>query len=245
MASAQRHSPAWLTDDDTAPFPPVDMALRQPDGLLALGGSLSPTRLLNAYRQGIFPWYQDGQPVLWWSPDPRMVLFPADLKVSRSLRKTLRHGGFEVSFDGAFTQVIEACADTVRPGQQGTWITRDMQTAYRTLYRLGYAHSVEVRRRDQLVGGLYGVAIGRVFFGESMFSRVPNASKVGFAALVKTLQTTGYRLIDCQVHTPHLESLGARPIPRREFVNRLERETCQSLPRQPWAMHPDVAGIVR
>ena len=244
MASPQRHSPAWLSDDDAAPFPPVDAALRQPDGLLALGGSLSATRLLSAYRQGIFPWYQDGQPVLWWSPDPRMVLFPADLNISRSLRKTLRHGGFAVSFDCAFTQVIEACANTARPGQHGTWITRDMQIGYRTLYRLGYAHSVEVWRHDQLAGGLYGVAIGGVFFGESMFSRVSNASKVGFAALVKTLQAMGYGLIDCQVYTSHLESLGARLIPRREFVNHLERETRRSQPEQPWAMRPDVAGIV-
>ena len=243
VASRPPYGPVWLSDDDATPFPPVDTALRQPDGLLVLGGSLSPTRLLNAYRQGVFPWYNDGQPVLWWSPDPRMVLFPAELKVSRSLRKTLRHGGFDVSFDRAFTRVIKACADTVRPGQQGTWITQDMHIGYSDLHRLGHAHSVEVWRRDQLVGGLYGVAIGRVFFGESMFSQAPNASKVGFVGLVKTLQAAGYRLIDCQVRTPHLESLGAQSIPRQTFIDHLARETPQPPDAQPWAIRPHLAGI--
>ncbi len=203
-------------DDPTAPFPPVERAEREPDGLLAVGGDLHPTRLLNAYRAGVFPWYTDPQPLLWWSPDPRTVLFPERLKVSRSLRKSLRNKGFEVSFDTAFERVIAACA-APREGESGTWITDEMAAAYIQLHRLGHAHSVEVWRENELVGGLYGVAIGRVFFGESMFSRVSDASKVGFARLVEQLMARDFRLIDCQVHTRHLVSLGAEEIPRHRF----------------------------
>lgn len=218
-------------DDPEAPFPPVDSAEREPDGLLALGGDLHPRRLLNAYRAGIFPWYSDGQPLLWWSPDPRTILFPERLKVSRSLRKSLRNKPFQVTFDTAFEAVIDACA-APRTGESGTWITPDMAAAYHLLHRLGHAHSVEVWLDDELAGGLYGIAMGQVFFGESMFSRVSEASKVGFVHLVRQLQSRGYRLVDCQVYTAHLVSLGAEEIPRREF--------CQSLDR--WCPHPGNPG---
>lgn len=209
-------------DDPAAPFPPVEEAEREPDGLLAVGGDLHPTRLLNAYRAGIFPWYSANQPLLWWSPDPRTVLSPPHLKVSRSLRKSLRNKPFRVSFDQAFTRVIEACA-LPRDDETGTWITRDMATAYTQLHRLGHAHSVEVWQDDRLMGGLYGIAPGRVFFGESMFTRASDASKVGFVHLVRQLQERGFRLIDCQVYTTHLVSLGAEEIPRREFCRLLDR----------------------
>jgi leucyl/phenylalanyl-tRNA--protein transferase len=205
-----------------APFPPVDRSEREPNGLLAIGGDLSPARLLNAYRSGIFPWYSEDQPILWWSPDPRMVLFPDRLKVSRSLAKTLRNGGFEVSFDQVFGQVIDGCAGP-RKDEQGTWITEEMQHAYIELHRLGHAHSVEIWRRGELAGGLYGVALGRVFFGESMFSRERDASKVALVHLSGRLRDRGYRLIDCQVYSSHLISLGAETIDRREFCRYLER----------------------
>lgn len=201
-------------------FPPLDQALREPNGLLALGGDLSPERLVSAYRHGCFPWFQEGQPILWWSPDPRMVLFPAELHVSRSLRKTQRQHRFEISFDRDFPTVIEACAGP-RPYADGTWITPAMLDAYRTLHRRGIAHSVEVWQDGQLVGGLYGLAIGRLFFGESMFSRVTDASKIGFVTLVERLRDSGFVLIDCQMHTSHLASFGARPIPRTEFAHYL------------------------
>ena len=209
-------------DDPGAPFPPVETAEREPDGLLALGGDLQPQRLLTAYRSGIFPWYSAGQPLLWWSPDPRTVLFPERLKISRSLRKSLRNKPFQVTFDHAFDAVVDACA-APRPGENGTWITPEMASAYGRLHRLGHAHSVEVWRDRKLVGGLYGIAIGRVFFGESMFSRVPDASKVGFVHLVRQLLARGYALVDCQVHTAHLVSLGAEEIPRRDFCRLLDR----------------------
>jgi len=218
-------------DDPEAPFPPVESAEREPDGLLAVGGDLHPRRLLNAYRAGIFPWYSDDQPLLWWSPDPRTVLFPERLKVSRSLRKSLRNKPFRVTFDTAFDAVIDACA-APRAGENGTWITHDMATAYRQLHRLGHAHSVEVWLDDKLAGGLYGIAMGRVFFGESMFSRVSEASKVAFVHLIRQLQARGYRLVDCQVYSAHLLTLGAEEIPRREF--------CQLLDR--WCPHPGDPG---
>ena len=212
-----------LLHDDT-PFPPVEQALRSPNGLLAAGGSLTPARLLDAYRHGIFPWFNPGDPILWWSPDPRMVLFPEEFKMSRSLRKTLRSGVYEVRADTAFEQVMRACA-APRDAQGGTWITEDMITAYVRLHWMGVAHSVETWRQDELVGGLYGVSIGRMFYGESMFSRSTDASKVALAHLAAQLRRWGYGMIDCQMHTAHLASLGAREIPRAEFVRRVRELT--------------------
>ncbi|TLX56118.1 leucyl/phenylalanyl-tRNA--protein transferase [Stutzerimonas nosocomialis] len=211
----------WLQRDDLS-FPPLEKALRQPNGLLAAGGDLSPARLIAAYRHGCFPWYQDGQPILWWSPDPRTVLYPDELHVSRSLRKRIRQGDYRVTFDRAFTQVIRECA-APRDYTDGTWITSPMQSAYIELHAQGIAHSVEVWRDDQLVGGLYGLAMGRLFFGESMFSRASDASKVGFACLTERLRHWGFELIDCQMPTQHLASFGARPIPREQFAETLTR----------------------
>ena len=190
----------WLEPDPDSPFPPLSKALKDPDGLLAAGGDLSPRRLLNAYQHGIFPWYSEGEPILWWSPDPRCVLFPDKLKVSRSLRKTLNKKLFEVRMDTAFAEVMSACAEP-RPDQSGTWITFDMFQAYVQMHELGYAHSVECWQDGELVGGLYGMAIGKVFFGESMFSRVSDASKVALYHLCQHLKTHGFELIDSQVHT--------------------------------------------
>ena len=206
-------------------FPPVDQALSEPDGLLAVGGDLSPSRLLKAYKHGVFPWYNPGEPILWWSPDPRLVLLPDRLRISRSLNKACRNGGFRVSFDQAFAEVVDACS-APRKGEKGTWITPEMKTAYNRLHHLGFAHSVECWLEDRLVGGLYGVAIGRVFFGESMFHRHNNASKVAFVRLVQWLKAWNYALIDCQVRTDHLISLGAEEIPRKRFV-RLIGQGCE------------------
>jgi leucyl/phenylalanyl-tRNA--protein transferase len=206
----------WLPPEPV--FPPVELALTEPNGLLAAGGDLSPTRILAAYRQGIFPWFSAGEPILWWSPDPRMVLFPAELKVSRSLAKVLRNKPYQVTLDTAFAQVIAACAGTPRDGQNGTWITSAMQAAYGRLHELGYAHSVEVWMDGTLAGGLYGMALGRAFYGESMFSRRTDASKIALAHLCMHLQRLGFGIIDCQMETTHLASLGARPIPRSEFI---------------------------
>jgi len=216
----------WLRGD--MPFPPVSKALRSPNGLLCAGGDLSPARLLEAYSRGIFPWFSEGDPILWWSPDPRMVLFPDELKVSRSLRKSVTNGGFETRYDTAFAQVIEACAGP-RGAQAGTWIVPEMVAAYTALHELGYAHSVETWRDGELVGGLYGVALGRVFFGESMFTRTRDASKVALVKLVERAKEKGLRLIDCQQATPHLASLGAREIPRRAF-SQFVRESIQYPP---------------
>lgn len=209
-----------------SPFPPVNRALRRPNGLLAAGADLSPVRLLDGYRHGIFPWFGRGEPILWWSPDPRMVLFPAEIRVSRSLGKRLRRGEFTVRADTAFTDVVRACAEP-RPGQEGTWITAEMQAAYLRLHELGYAHSVESWQDGELAGGLYGVALGRVFYGESMFSRRTDASKVALAHLARYLETHRFRVIDCQMNTAHLASLGAREISRREFVAALKLWTQQ------------------
>ncbi|MCQ4287637.1 leucyl/phenylalanyl-tRNA--protein transferase [Pseudomonas stutzeri] len=211
----------WLQRDDLS-FPPLQNALREPNGLLAAGGDLSAERLLAAYRHGCFPWYQDGQPVLWWSPDPRTVLFPEDLHVSRSLRKKLRQDTFSVTFDRAFRGVIEGCA-APRSYADGTWITTPMQSAYMELHQLGVAHSVEVWQDEQLVGGLYGLAMGRLFFGESMFSRTTDASKIGFVTLVERLQNWGFKMIDCQMPTQHLASFGARSISREAFAETLAK----------------------
>lgn len=197
-------------------FPPVENS--SDEGIVAIGGDLSAERLLLAYRSGIFPWFEDDEPILWWSPPVRMVLFPDEFKVSKSMRNILNRGIFSVSFNTRFRDVILNCRDIKRDGQQGTWITDDMTEAYCRLNELGYAKSVEVWKDDELVGGLYGIDMGDIFCGESMFSKVPNASKVAFIALVKYLQVHNYRLLDCQVHNDHLESLGAREIPRDEFM---------------------------
>ena len=210
----------WLRNDD--PFPPITTALDDPNGLLAAGDDLSLARLLAAYRKGIFPWYSAGQPVLWWSPDPRMVLHTAELRVSRSLAKAIRQQVFEVRVDTAFDAVMRACAEP-RPEQGGTWITDDVRAAYGRLHRAGYAHSVESWRDGEMLGGLYGVSIGRMFFGESMFARATDASKVALVHLVRQLRDWDFPLIDCQQETGHLASLGARPIPRQVFAEALGR----------------------
>ena len=202
-------------------FPPVENALTEPNGLLAVGGDLSPQRLLAAYRKGIFPWFNEDDPILWWSPDPRMVLFPYELKISRSLRKTLKKDHYQICTDRSFIQVMEACA-APRKGQAGTWIHPQMIAAYSALHEMGLAHSVETWVEGELVGGLYGVALGKMFFGESMFSRQPDASKIAFVHLVKQLQYWEYGMIDCQVKTGHLASLGAREISRMEFSQKLD-----------------------
>lgn len=207
----------WLAPDgDREWFPPLDHALDDPEGLLAAGGDLAPARLLAAYRRGIFPWYSAGQPVLWWSPDPREILLPAEFKRSRSLAKSMRNRGFEIGFDRDFTGVVRACAAR-REHSTGTWITPEMHAAYAELHARGHAHSVEVRLGGELVGGLYGVLMGTVFFGESMFSRETDASKAALAHLVERGLVAGLTLIDCQLPTPHLRSLGSKPMNRREF----------------------------
>ncbi|KTT19152.1 leucyl/phenylalanyl-tRNA--protein transferase [Pseudomonas parafulva] len=215
----------WLKRDSLT-FPELDRALQEPNGLLAAGGDLTPERLVQAYRHGCFPWYQDGQPILWWSPDPRTVLAPARLHVSRSLAKWMRQGRYQVSFDTDFAAVIAACA-APRDYTNGTWITDPMRMAYCELHARGIAHSVEVRQDGELVGGLYGLAMGQLFFGESMFSRADNASKVGFVTLVRHLEAAGFVLIDCQMQTDHLLSLGAHAISRREFADYLARHLDQ------------------
>ena len=215
--------PRWLTRADAVDrFPSPHAALTEPSGLLAAGGDLEPARLLGGYVRGIFPWYEEGQPILWWSPDPRAVLWPAELHVSRSLRRSLIKGGFELKVDHAFDRVVEGCA-APRRYTDATWITADMMRAYGRLHRLGWAHSFETWRDGELVGGLYGVAIGRVFFGESMFARATDASKVALVGMVRLLEQRGFALVDCQVASEHTTSLGARTIPRREFLGLLER----------------------
>ncbi|MGO8754595.1 MAG: leucyl/phenylalanyl-tRNA--protein transferase [Gallionellaceae bacterium] len=204
-----------------SPFPPVERALYKPNGLLAAGGDLTPARLLDAYRHGIFPWFSADDPILWWSPDPRMVLFPAEFRISRSLRKTLRSGVYEIRTDTAFEPVMRQCA-APRAGQNGTWIHEEMISAYTAVHRMGYAHSVEAWTNGALAGGLYGMAIGRVFYGESMFSRRSDASKVALAHLTAQLIRWNFGMIDCQMNTMHLASLGAREIPRTEFIQRLQ-----------------------
>jgi leucyl/phenylalanyl-tRNA--protein transferase len=243
MTQTQGPAPCWLEPDDPELwFPNVELALQEPDGLLAVGGDLSEDRLLLAYRSGIFPWYGPGQPILWWSPDPRLVLFPGRLRVARSLAKTIRKGTFSITIDQAFDAVISACAEP-RPGQAGTWITQEMMAAYRELHAAGYAHSVECWREGKLAGGLYGVAIGRAFFGESMFARTTDASKVAFVGLVRQLSRWGFPLIDCQVHTAHLASLGAEMIPRREFTRILEHACQQPEPNTPWRIDRDILSV--
>ena len=216
----------WLAAD--SPFPPVSKALKSPNGLLCAGGDLSPERIVDAYSHGIFPWFSDGDPILWWSPDPRMVLFPDELKVSRSLKKAVARETYETRYDTAFRDVMEACAEP-RAGQGGTWILPEMVDAYTRLHERGFAHSVESWHEGELVGGLYGVALGQVFFGESMFTRAPDASKVALVKLVELLKARDFRVIDCQQATRHLASLGAREIPRKAFAQ-LVRESIQYPP---------------
>lgn len=221
----------WIDpDDEESPFPDVHNALREPDGLLAVGGNLSPARLIRAYRSGIFPWYNPGQPILWWSPDPRAVLFPQRFRTSRSLRKTLNRRLYSVTLDAAFRDVMENCAEP-RPGQSGTWIDPEMIEAYCALHALGVAHSVEIWRDGELAGGLYGVALGKVFYGESMFSRARDASKVALACLARQLHAWDYAVIDCQVRSAHLASLGAEDLPRETFIELLAR--CCAAPGHP------------
>ncbi|TXT30269.1 MAG: leucyl/phenylalanyl-tRNA--protein transferase [Rhodocyclaceae bacterium] len=216
-------------------FPPVDMAREEMGGLLAVGGGLQPDRLLDAYRRGIFPWGTVDSLPLWYSPDPRMVLFPEEFRLTRSLRKTLRAGKFAVRFDTNFPGVMDACATTPRAGQDGTWITPEMKEAYCRLHELGWAHSVESYEGDTLVGGLYGLAIGRMFYGESMFSHRSDASKVAFAYLVSYLVANQFGMIDCQMHTDHLASLGGREIPRDSFLARLSALTAAESARVRWS----------
>jgi leucyl/phenylalanyl-tRNA--protein transferase len=204
----------YLNETSSIRFPPVSSA--SPEGIVAVGGNLSPGVLLSAYRQGIFPWFSEGDPILWWSPDPRCVLFPGELHVSRSMQKLLRKNRFRVSLDTGFSSVIDGCRTAPRRGQRGTWITGAMRDAYVELHELGFAHSVEVWDGGMLCGGMYGVSLGSCFFGESMFSRVENASKIALIQLFRLME-----LLDCQVHSPHLESLGARQIPRHEFMDLL------------------------
>lgn len=226
----------WLSDNLS--FPSVTHALRTPNGLLAAGGDLSSARLLQAYRHGIFPWFNRDEPILWWSPDPRMVLIPEEFKISRSLSKILHRNLFAVRFDTAFTLVMRACA-APRDGHQGTWIDEQMIEAYTALHQLGYAHSVESWLDGKLVGGLYGVGIGRMFYGESMFSQASDASKVALAHLARQLSRWRFGMIDCQMHTPHLASLGARAMPREEFIAKLQ-ELVNYPPVTRWQFDPDL-----
>ena len=221
-----------LPDEHVFPDP----ALTDDSGILAVGGDLAPARLLLAYSLGIFPWYSEGQPILWHSPDPRFVLLPEELTVPRSLRQSIRNRGYRCRMDTAFSRVIGQCAEVPRPEQDGTWITSDMDDAYIALHELGFAHSVETYLDDQLVGGLYGVALGTAFFGESMFALKTDASKVAFVTLVEQLTTWGFDLIDSQVHTQHLERFGAREIPRKDYLHRLSRCMDEPSRRGPWTI---------
>jgi leucyl/phenylalanyl-tRNA--protein transferase len=226
----------WLRPD--APFPPIEAALAEPNGLLAASDDLTPERLLDAYRRGIFPWYSNDQPVLWWSPDPRMVLFVDEFRVARSLRKRLQQQRLEIRVDTAFRAVIESCATVSRPGQAGTWITPAIVEAYGALHHRGNAHSVEAWRDGGLVGGLYGVAIGRMFFGESMFAHEPDASKIALVHLIAMLRARDFPLVDCQQETTHLASFGARPIARRAFADRVSQLVHSVAPDGPWRPAP-------
>jgi leucyl/phenylalanyl-tRNA--protein transferase len=223
-----------LGADPAAPFPPATRALREPDGLLAAGGDLSPERLLNAYRHGIFPWFNEGDPILWWSPDPRVVFDTGSFRLPSRFRRTLRASGWRLRADGDFVGVIQACARTPRPGQDGTWIGRSMLAAYAELHRLGHAHSVEVYAGERLVGGIYGVAIGQMFFGESMFSAESCGSKAALAGLARRLAGWGWPLVDAQVVNPHLLSLGARPMARQGFLAAVESLAARPGRIGPW-----------
>jgi leucyl/phenylalanyl-tRNA--protein transferase len=232
----------WLAERD--PFPPVESALRDPAGLLAAGDDLSPDRLVDAYARGIFPWFGGDDPVLWWSPDPRMVLWLRDVHVSRSLRRAIRSARYDVTLDAAFPQVVAGCAQP-RDGDGGTWITGGMAGAYNQLAALGYAHSVEVWSGGTLVGGLYGVALGRMFYGESMFSRRRDASKIALVYLVRQLERWGFEVVDCQMSTTHLASLGAREIPRSEFLRAVDRLVRLPPVLSPWVLASGLEETVR
>lgn len=225
--------PVYLLSDEIV-FPPPDLASRE--GLLAVGGDLSQERLIQAYSMGIFPWFSETDPILWWSPDPRLVLYPDELRVSRSLQKTINQSLFQITMDQAFERVINACARVRRKHGEGTWIVPAMISAYCRLHATGYAHSVEAWQNDALVGGLYGVSLGKCFFGESMFTHVTNASKVAFVALVKHLKALSFDLIDCQVTTGHLISFGAREIPRDAFLNQLRKTLERPSLKGKWAL---------
>lgn len=228
----------WLSPDDPPDsFPPVNVALREPDGLLAAGGNLSADRLLYAYRHGIFPWYDEGQPLLWWSPDPRCVFMPGDYHLSRRLRQELRHSTAEIRINSAFTRVIQACAGP-RRSEQGTWITSDMIIAYEQLHQLGWAHSIEVWQSEELSGGLYGLAIGKAFFGESMFSDTSNASKIALLYMAQRLSAGEFEILDCQVNSSHLLGLGARIMPRSEFTLNLKTACDPATPFDNWPLNP-------
>lgn len=227
----------WLTPFQE--FPPVEQALHEPNGLLAAGADLTPERLLQAYRSGIFPWFSERQPILWWSPDPRMVLFPAEFRMPRSLGKRLRRRDYEIRVDTAFAEVMQGCAMPRRDGA-GTWITGDMIEAYCELHRLGHAHSVETWIDGKLAGGLYGVAQGRAFYGESMFARASDASKIAFAHLVRQLGRWRFGMIDCQMNTAHLARFGAREIARSEFSRNLRELVNYSLPAAVWQFEDDL-----
>lgn len=228
------NGPFWINESDPElNFPPVDLALDEPNGLLAVGGDLSPDRLIKAYGLGIFPWFNHDQPILWWSPNPRAVLFPDQLHISRSLHKAIRRGSYKITLDTAFADVMQACA-APRPQQEDTWITPEMHKAYLQLHEMGIAHSVEAWLGDKLVGGLYGLSIGKAFFGESMFSQASNASKTAFVHLAKQLQTWQFKLIDCQVSSEHLESLGAGDIERTKFIHLLQQAIQHPDKNQKW-----------
>lgn len=242
MRSSEPLRLPWLdpaTPDQ--PFPALERALTDPNGLLALGGDLSPLRLLNAYRHGIFPWYSAGEPILWWSPDPRCVFTPNNIHISTSLRKALKRNDYSVTMDADFESVIQACAEP-RPDQRGTWLSQEMMTAYVHLHHAGWAHSVEVWRDDRLVGGLYGIALGGAFFGESMFSRSRNGSKLALVWLARQLAAWGFTLLDGQVASPHLFSLGAVDIPRQQFMQRLADALTQPGHAAPWSFEIAVLG---
>ncbi|MDY0187122.1 MAG: leucyl/phenylalanyl-tRNA--protein transferase [Syntrophus sp. (in: bacteria)] len=220
-------------------FPPVSLAME--NGLLAVGGDLSPYRLLEAYRQGIFPWYSNGEPILWWAPHPRFVLFPREIAISRSMKQVLRQKRFSITLDQHFDNVISACGAVGRPTQEGTWITAEMEEAYCILHELGYAHSVEVWCGEELAGGLYGVSLGGCFFGESMFSQKKNASKAALIFLAQLLGNLRFTLIDCQVYTSHLASLGARFVPRKAFSSLIRKSFSMTTLRGDWSTHRGIA----
>ncbi len=225
--------PFWL-DENNVHFPPSYLSMTEPNGLLAVGGKLTPEWLLTAYSKGIFPWFNEDDPILWWTPNPRSVLMVENLKISKSLAKLIRLQKFKITYDTHFSEVIQHCATINRPDQDGTWIIDEMLTAYNELHNQGYAHSVEVWHEDELVGGLYGVAIGKVFFGESMFAKVSNSSKVALVHLTEKLKNWGFRMIDTQIETPHLNSLGASLISRKAFELILTKDVKQAFPAKKW-----------
>ena len=242
MTNQPNHVPFWL-DTQPVSFPPSRLAMKEPDGLLAVGGDLTPEWLLMAYSRGIFPWFNPGEPILWWTPNPRSVLFIDQVKISKSLRKTInkhiKSDALKVTFDFDFKAVMQACSEVPREGQEGTWITENMLSAYTQLHNSGHAHSVEVWYKDQLVGGLYGVAIGKMFYGESMFAKMTDTSKIALIALSLQLKHWGFELIDTQIETPHLNSLGAEQIPRELFETMIGELTKLSFPANRWTLDPN------